>query len=161
MKLRNKKTGEIGNLVPTKDMKPFRVVDDEWNLIAEYTSLAKLIAEWEDYEEPHTWYINDRGYVVFNEGHFTSEGEKDVKSIGNYFETKEEADKAVEKLKAWKKLRDKGFRFEGWGMFRYSCDDYEYSPHIYFTIPELDEDEPYHYPEDVQKDLDLLFGCEE
>lgn len=30
------------------------------------------------------------------------------KSIGNCFETKEEAEKAVEKLKAWKRLKDKG-----------------------------------------------------
>ena len=33
------------------------------------------------------------------------------KSIGNYFETKEEAEKAVEKLKAWKRLKDKGVTF--------------------------------------------------
>lgn len=35
------------------------------------------------------------------------------KEIGNYFETKEEAEKAVEKLKAWKRLKDKGFKFCG------------------------------------------------
>lgn len=158
MKLRNKKTGEIGNLVPTKDMKPFRVVDDEWNLIAEYTSLAKLNEKWEDYEEPKEWYINEHNEPEEVGFGFPIEDIESLREIGLLFETKEEADKAVEKLKAWKRLRDKGFRFEGWGMFRYSCDDYEYSPHIYFTIPELDEDEPYHYPEDVQKDLDLLFG---
>jgi len=44
----------------------------------------------------------------------TPEGDDEVydrknKEIGNYFETKEEAEKAVEKLKAWKRLKDKGF----------------------------------------------------
>lgn len=32
------------------------------------------------------------------------------KEIGNCFDTIEEAEKAVEKLKAWKRLKDKGFR---------------------------------------------------
>lgn len=35
------------------------------------------------------------------------------KEIGNYFETKEDAEKAVKKLKAWKRLKDNGFKFEG------------------------------------------------
>ena len=33
------------------------------------------------------------------------------KEIGNWFDTKEEAEKAVEKLKAWKRLKDFGCRF--------------------------------------------------
>lgn len=37
--------------------------------------------------------------------------DKEHKEIGNYFETYEEADKAVEKLKAVKRLKAKGFRF--------------------------------------------------
>lgn len=36
------------------------------------------------------------------------------KSIGNYFETKEEAEQAVEKLKAWKRLKDNGFNISRW-----------------------------------------------
>lgn len=56
---------------------------------------------------------------------------KHAKSIGNYFDTREEAEKAVEKLKAFKRLKDKGFRFidhidrdSGQGMTRYEWDGY-------------------------------------
>ena len=104
MKLRNKKTGEIGNLVlninPNRES--FSVVSTEdgdticGNLVlADYATLAELNEEWEDYEEP-----------------------KGIKSVGNIgssvhieFETEEEAYKALEKLKAYKRLKDNGFRF--------------------------------------------------
>lgn len=33
------------------------------------------------------------------------------KSIGNYFKTKKEAEKAVKKLKAWKRLKEYGVKF--------------------------------------------------
>lgn len=33
-------------------------------------------------------------------------------AIGVFTDSEEETDKAVEKLKAWKRLRDKGFRFD-------------------------------------------------
>ena len=38
--------------------------------------------------------------------------DKNRKQIGNYFETEEEAEQAVEKLKAWKRLKDNGISFE-------------------------------------------------
>ena len=120
------------------------ITNDNWDDCGKYNSLAELNEEWQDYEEPHTWYINDRGYVILNEAHFTSEGEKAVKSIGNYFETEEEAKRAVEKLKAWTRLKNKGFQFESW--FGGSRD-------ISFWLDtEIDE-----Y---IAKDLDLLFGGE-
>lgn len=96
MKLRNKKTGEI-NLGDLH-------LDD-------FNSLAELNAEWEDYEEPKEyWYltgIGEIGCIEDNDVKF----DKDRKEIGNYFETREEAEKAVERLRAWKRLKDKGFRF--------------------------------------------------
>lgn len=78
------------------------------------------------------------------------------------YQTKEEAEKAVGKLKAWQRLRDKGFEFNGWGLFEYAgCDNYDYSPQIGFSIPALDKDEPYGYPDEIEKDLDILFGGKE
>ena len=140
MKLRNKNTGQVENFCIDKD----QICSCDRAFV--YDSLTQLQeAGWEDYEEPTIWYINDRGYGIFNEGHFTSEGEEAVKSIGNYFETKEEAEKAVEKLKAWKRLKDKGFEFESW---------FGGSKDISFWLDtEIDED--------IAKDLDLLFGGEE
>ena len=67
----------------------------------------------EDYEEPKEyWYIDTtEGSAVER----TCEGfeltDKERKEIGNYFETREEAEKAVEKLKAWKRLKDNHFKF--------------------------------------------------
>ena len=113
MKLRNKKTGEIGILdvpFPEEDVADEGLVIDKFGgVIGRFSSLAELDEEWEDYEEPKRHWIidtmNDRVEdfdvpMTFNE------------SIGNYFKTKEEAEKAVEKLKAWKRLKDKGISFE-------------------------------------------------
>lgn len=100
MKLRNKKTGEIVEWFNNTDgVSP--------------GSLAELNEEWEDYEEPKDiWWLDNEGNVYHATGEVDDNFEKN-KEIGNYFKTKEEAEKAVEKLKAWKRLKDKGFRFEG------------------------------------------------
>ena len=56
------------------------------------------------------WYIDTyNGQIDFIN---KSKGDYDDREIGNYFETKEEAEKAVEKLKAWKRLKDKGFKIK-------------------------------------------------
>ena len=100
MKLRNKKTGVInyGNLH-----------------LDEFESLAELNAEWEDYQEPKQdyYFIRDGGNVDYHWYQKLGEITERRKEIGNYFETKEEAEKAVEKLKAFKRLQDLGFRFDG------------------------------------------------
>ena len=67
------------------------------------------------------WYIcSTRNYeitrVIMDDGTDFDRVQKD-KEIGNYFETLEEAEKAVEKLKAWKRLKDKGSTILGWSIF--------------------------------------------
>ena len=120
--------------------------------ITKYNTLAELYEEWEDYEEPKSYWsidcLSPDGIV----SEFTGSS-RDVfmnrKSIGNYFETKEEAEKAVEKLKAWKRLRDNGFKFEGlekrgrWINF--------YKGKSYETDRQCQQ---------AMQDLDLLFGGE-
>lgn len=115
MKLKNKKTGEIvyatmmasyggGGL----QIRYYPVDNAEDTQFKEYRSVSELNEEWEDYEEPEIiWYINSSGEVccATKENYWG-----DSKEIGNYFEAKEEAEKAVERLKAWKRLKDKGFR---------------------------------------------------
>ena len=114
MKLRNKKTGEIVRVVflnnwQTDDGTEIGFRECNTNIVYSYDSLAELNAEWEDVpEEPKEyWYIYGN-QILKNE----CDGvlEDGFKEIGNYFETKEEAERAVEKLKAWKRLKDKGFR---------------------------------------------------
>ena len=144
MKLRNKKTGEI--------LEP-RTIGFEMYSFNErqFDSLAELNEEWEDYEEPRDfWYINSEGDAescIRND-----ELDKSAKEIGNYFETKEEAEKAVEKLKAWKRLKDEGFRFKDWNASM--CELYFNVPDSFFPNDGLITDETKH-------DLDLLFGGEE
>lgn len=135
MKLRNKKTGKIVNV---SNFNGFVHLDEETKI---YTSLTELNAEWEDYEESETyWYIDWNGEVCRSDIH--DEKTEQMKLIGNYFETKEEAEKAAEKLKAWKRLKDRGFEFGSIG-----------GRDIEFT-----------YPDDCCNDksfwadIDLLFG---
>lgn len=141
MKLRNKKTGKIVQL--------------QVHHIAGkcYESLADVNKDWEDYEEPKEWYwfIEDNG-VIQRSCHYEDLHpalDKARKEIGNYYDTKEEAEKAVEKLKAWKRLKDKGFRFKG--VF----EDFT----IEFTAPK--EEIGWYWCNGMGEDLDLLFGGEE
>lgn len=109
MKLRNKKTGAIYSI---EDIDLGNNKDGIWLGLTLYNSLAELNEEWEDYEEPKEWwYIDIHGpHKVTNNDEYYQQVKAASKEIGNYFETKEEAEKAVEKLKAWKRLKDKGFK---------------------------------------------------
>ena len=113
MKLRNKKTGEIleevRSSMDSKDR--LRIYDMLTDKYYTYNSLAELNEEWEDYEEPKKHYsITQFGDVVDEVDGYMSETIDEMKEIGNYFDTREEAEKAVERLRAWKRLKDKGFR---------------------------------------------------
>lgn len=143
MKLRNKETGEIGYLKSDSDNQVQVARNSGYNY-KYYNSLAELCEEWEDYEEPKVYYyISDFGAIRECEIGKFPEDEEARKLIGNYFETKEEAEKAVEKLKAWKRLKDNGFVFCGEG----DCLDtikFDYGPVGYNN-----------------QDFNLLFGGEE
>ena len=129
MKLRNKKTGEIKDACEVLDMK------QEDGVLYKYYSLAELNSEWEDYEEPKEDYI----LVIENFIYYAEEAD-------DTFYCDESVKKFIEKLKAWKRLKDKGFRFDCW---------YGGSKSILFSIPQEIIDTP------TAKDLDLLFGGEE
>ena len=114
MKLRNKKTGEIVEVITGDTFEAggiqIRSLKRDPQIVRYYPSLAELNEEWEDYEEPEEyWFVTTSGLVNRFEGddEIFTPGRK---QIGNYLGTREEAEKAVEKLKAWKRLKDKGFR---------------------------------------------------
>lgn len=114
MKLRNKKTGKwaIAEIVDDRVCLWF---EDGTKSVQRFDTLSELNEEWEDYEEPNGyWYIDFDGDVLGCVESFDDETERKRKELGNYFETKEEAKKAVEKLKAWKRLKDAGFKFNNW-----------------------------------------------
>ncbi len=149
MKLRNKKNGIIGKLYFDPDEEyHFTVLTEDPADVMIYKKLADLYAEWEDYEEPEGWWFIDRAY----EPHATNSTLRNLEAdrrIGNYFETKEEAEQAVEKLKAWKRLKDKGYYFKRWNVYKNHFE-------IVLSVKEYD-----FITDEVKQDLDLLFGGEE
>lgn len=109
----------------------------------------------EDYEEPKgTYFINTQGDVQFWDSscsEYPDDWTKE-KEIGNYFETKEEAEKAVEKLKAWKRLKDEGCKPIGWRWKQ----DYPNDACYVEVVLKCQFDSGVY-----DKELDLLFGGEE
>lgn len=152
MKLRNKDDGRIREfgIDETKSF-PYYLRDELGNTY--WAKTFKEIADkWEDLEEPKKYYVInpvDWAEVIGEVEYRNDSTDKINKEIGNYFETKEEAEKAVEKLKAFKRLKDKGFRFKGYTddsgdlfscqVIRCSFDD---------------------FGKESRNDLDLLFGGE-
>ena len=116
MKLRNKQTGEIATLTLNSDGEDLLLMKNN-EMITRNVKLSDL-GEWEDVpEEPKEYWYYDTcegkiGTVLMVDG-MEKVAEED-KEIGNYFDTLEEAELAVRKLKAWKRLKDKGFRFTNW-----------------------------------------------
>ena len=154
MKLRNKKTGEIvENCGANRKM-----FINTGSQIYNYSSLAELNEEWEDYEEPKEcdYYIieSDGTILKSHKPTFINHLLEPIKSIGNYFETPEEAERAVEKLKAWKRLKDKGIEVVGWdysdNVDLNGCSFFNDDFIVGLRAGDIDEE-----------DLDLLFGGEE
>ena len=104
MKLRNKKTGEIGYLIVGKGSINYSVTNDDWDNCGEYNSLAELNAEWEDYKENKDSALNIM-----------------ILTLSNFIENEPDEDKVdledwkqmLEELKALRRLKDNGFKFEG------------------------------------------------
>ena len=146
MKLKNKKTGEIiefDAILPVKDVAGDSVAH------LEYGSLAELNAEWEDApEEPKgiqcIYYVN----------HFDA-AKIDGVIVG--FETKEEAELAVHKLKAWKRLKDKGFRF----TLTPAVGSLDITPDKFQIEITADMPAKWFCCDAVEEDLDACFGGEE
>lgn len=154
MKLRNKKTGEI-----VECLAKLSFVERSYNGLSAgkcrcFDSIDLLNAEWEDYEEPKRdyYYIDYNGTIKCFQ-YWDFDWQEEMKQIGNYFETREEAEKAAEKLKAWKRLKDKGFRFGPWNSRLAGEDHLECCGHINIDA----SIEPY---SDCRQDLDICFGGE-
>lgn len=125
MKLRNKKTGEI--IEVDMSCRGGRFIGDN--------SLAELCEEWADYEEPtgkieNIWSGNRREKTI----HIKCDTEKYAKEI-------------LLKLKAWERLKDKGFGFNGWDSSL---------KEIFWEMTSLEKGQL--IPTQIRNDLDLLFG---
>lgn len=163
MKLRNKRTGEIG-IINYFDNQSIVIypIDENWDAKGDkkhiYHSLAELNEDWEDVpEEPKEWwYIDIHGpHEVTNNDEYYQQVKAASKEVGNYFETRTEAEKAVEKLKAFKRLKDKGFRFDLSPALGH-CDDKKFDISIIGTMPAK-----WWYNDKVVDDIHYIFGGEE
>ena len=144
MKLRNRKTGKIVKL--------------EVHQIAGkcYESLAEVNEDWEDYKEPEDngyWYIDDLGGIQFSSKVLDEiDGYPNNwmirKSIGNYFKFRYDAEKAVEKWKAFTRLQGKGFRFSNF-VYTELCD----YARVNISATMINDS--------INDDLELLFGGEQ
>lgn len=99
-------------------------------------------------EEPEEyWYISAYGNLAKTD--VMTDLHRGAEEIGNLFDTKEEAEKVVEKLKAFKRLKDKGFRFKN--------DSLDICCHtINFKV-----DRQFDMTDETSRDLHLLFRGEE
>jgi len=121
MRVKNKQTGEIGNITVIGDE---YVVERNNGLPARYETLEDLCNKWGDYKEPEEyWLIDDLNLEplkverrMFTKSEIYHELIEKRIEKGNCFETKEEAELAVKKLQAWKRLKDAGFKFHSWIM---------------------------------------------
>ena len=130
MKIRNKKTGKI---IEVDNIYTFAEDKHE-----KYDSLKEFNEEWEDYEEPKSGIESIRLNDMISGRHIV---EIDFTKV-------EEAEKAVEKLKAWKRLKDKGFRLKN--------DSLDICCHtINFKV-----DRQFDMTDETSRDLHLLFGGE-
>lgn len=103
-----------------------------------------------DYEDQKNhWFISEFGRVYCVE-YVGMDKERIgwLKEIGNWFDSEEDAKKVVEKFKAFKRLKNKGFKFEGWDNTDRST-IHHFS--LFVSIEDLDN---------INKDLNLLFGWE-
>ena len=114
------------------------------------------------YEEPEEfWYIYECGDVLkYKYDGGCSCPILEAKEIGNYFETKEDAEKVVEKLKAWKRLKETGCKPIKWNWckpIKWNWkQDYPTDACYVEVVLKCQFDSGVH-----DKELDLLFGGEE
>ena len=157
MKLKNKKTGEVVD-IPSESITIETLNSNNKMNKYEYDSISDIHEDWEDYEEPEEhWFIGEDGnaHIIPSDHYIFTER---AKAIGNYFETEEEAERAVEKLKAWKRLKDKGFEFICWD---YGETASEGSIDFRFSEDEINERTSQEDFDWINKCLDTLLGGED
>lgn len=112
---------ECGNLVQESD----DVMVYDWE---EIHNFPNILTDWfEEIKEPTRWKpdLNQKYYLIRTSGYvydsiWTNDSIDDGRlEIGNCFQTEEEAERAAEKLKAWKRLKDSGLKFKDWNKSNY------------------------------------------
>lgn len=112
-----------------------------------------ILEKWfEEIKSKEYWCVDWTEPGVFKTEH---EDKRDDfnESIGNHFGSRKEATQAIKKLKAWKRLRDKGFRFTDYDVAE-PVGDGEFCGQAFFRGGNYGRYE-------IRADLNLLFGGED
>ena len=115
---------EAGHMVPCRGISYTIVHKDQLeknpNILTDWFEEIKESTRWKP-ENGETYYrVGSDGRIyddVWDDSLNITDSER--LEIGNCFQTKEEAERAVEKLKAWKRLKDSGLKFKGWNKSNY------------------------------------------
>lgn len=113
---------EAGNMVPCRGISYTIVHKDQLE------KNPSIFSDWfEEVNEPTRWkpelgrkyYFLDSNGFVYNNIWADDSVDHGRLKIGNYFESRDEAEKAVERLKAWERLKDAGLKFKDWNKSNY------------------------------------------
>lgn len=124
--------------------------DDGYDAVAYYDSIFDIWEHWEvvDIKSCH-YFCSNSGKIHEEQDDNPSVNYEDRKLIGNNFKTKADCEHAVEKLKAFKRLRQKGLVFCGWSIAKGKID---------FIIDEHQVAQDGIVFDDVIRDMELLFS---
>ena len=113
---------EAGNMVPCRGISYTIVHKDQLE------KNPNILTDWfEEIEESTRWKpeLGQKYYFAASDGIVNNNLWADDSidngrfEIGNCFESREEAEKAVERLKAWERLEDAGLKFKDWNKCNY------------------------------------------
>ena len=125
MKIKYKKTGEIFDIKLFEINNKYLMDREVSGIYGKPITLETLTENFEDYDESEEYYyISDIGSILKTT--FDKNYKPDVfrKSIGNYFATEEDAEKAIKKLKN-KVYKSKKYPSLNWDCATQSFVDYE------------------------------------
>ena len=113
---------EAGNMVPCRGISYTIVhkyqLEKNPNILTDWFEEIRESTRWKPEMGCKYYFLDSNGFVYNN---IWADDSVDYGrfEIGNCFQTKEEAEKAVEKLKAWKRLKDSGLKFKDWNKSNY------------------------------------------
>lgn len=113
---------EAGNMVPCRGISYTIVYKDQLekspNILTDWFEEIKEPTRWKP-ELGYKYYLSDSSGSIYDSVWSNDYIDRSRFEIGDCFQTKEEAERAVEKLKAWKRLKDSGLKFKGWNKSNY------------------------------------------
>lgn len=114
---------EAGNMVPCRGISYTIVHKDQLeknpNILTDWFEEVNESTRWKPENDETYYYVSAAGLALDDTWYDVSRIDHDRFEIGNCFQTKEEAERAVEKLKAWKRLKDSGLKFKDWNKSNY------------------------------------------